>query len=136
MMEKIERYSIPVPVTGCWLWEGGISFKGYGAVYVPGVGTRPAHRASYEAFVGPIPEGLHIDHLCRVRCCVNPAHLEPVTPRENVLRGVVGCRDVCRRGGHPMTGHNVIAEGDRRRCRACLRARERRVRARIRCEAA
>jgi len=72
---------------GCWIWTGAVEGKGYGAPSINGV-KRPAHRLAYEDLVGPVPEGLHLDHLCRVRRCVNPAHLEPVTSRENTLRGV------------------------------------------------
>lgn len=72
--------------TGCWIWLGELNRNGYGRVCVKG--KRPvAHRHVYETLVGPIPEGLLLDHLCRVRCCVNPSHLEPVTPKENTLRG-------------------------------------------------
>ena len=130
MKDKIERYSIPVPVTGCWLWTGSLNGHGYGKVRDRDSRLQTAHRASYRAFVGPIPEGLDLDHLCRVRCCVNPAHLEPVTRRENVRRGEAG-RDpqsVCKRG-HPMAGDNVAPSGARRRCRACMRERDRRYRA-------
>lgn len=75
--------------SGCWIFTGAISTSGYGRV---GLGARSeglaqAHRVTYEHLVGPIPEGLDIDHLCRVRACVNPAHLEPVTRRENCRRG-------------------------------------------------
>ncbi|MFI1562215.1 HNH endonuclease [Streptomyces sp. NPDC020490] len=72
---------------GCWVWTGSVESKGYGAPTINGA-KRPAHRVAYEDLVGPIPEGLHLDHLCRVRRCVNPEHLEPVTSRENALRGI------------------------------------------------
>lgn len=67
----------------CWRWTGRIDWKGYGWL-----SADPAHRLTYEAAVGPIPAGLVIDHLCRNPWCVNPAHLEPVTQKENVHRGI------------------------------------------------
>jgi hypothetical protein len=69
----------------CWLWTAGLN-GGYG-VYTIGGRPRPAHRLAYEELVGPVPDGLQLDHLCRVRRCVNPAHLEPVTSKENTRRG-------------------------------------------------
>lgn len=71
----------------CWLWRGPISSTGYGALTVRGRGTVSTHRLSWEIHRGPVPEGLELDHLCRVRACCNPEHLEPVTRRENLLRG-------------------------------------------------
>lgn len=70
---------------GCWLWNGSLTYDGYGLFRANNRATG-AHRFAYEYFVGPIPAGLHIDHLCRVRNCVNPDHLEPVTPQENDRR--------------------------------------------------
>ena len=80
------------PNTGCWLWAGHVNPKGYGTAAIKETGsnrwmTRYAHRAMYQLVAGPIQAGLELDHLCRVRSCVNPEHLEPVTRRENVLRG-------------------------------------------------
>lgn len=72
--------------SGCWLWTGRISINGYGRVDLPHRRRMPAHRWTYEYVVGKIPEGLQLDHLCYVRRCVNPAHLEPVTNRENHRR--------------------------------------------------
>jgi transcriptional regulator with XRE-family HTH domain len=71
---------------GCWIWRGRINQAGYGEIKVPGGRRLKAHRATYEHHVGPIPDGLDLDHLCRVRPCVNPAHMEPVTRRENIQR--------------------------------------------------
>ena len=82
-----DRFFHYVSKTGdCWLWTGGISHKGYGLFRLRGTHVA-AHRYSYEKTVGEIPKGLQLDHLCRVRHCVNPSHLEAVTARENVIRG-------------------------------------------------
>lgn len=116
---------VQVTDDGCWLWTGYVDRDGYGRQNE----GRLAHRLMYEALVGPIPEGLTIDHLCRVRHCVNPAHLEPVTLRENVLRGYGLGGNQARRThcpqGHPYDEENTYkAPGSRRRyCRACQRTR-------------
>jgi len=87
-------HKFEVDSRGCWLWTGFINRYGYGVLTAlprkPGrARARAAHRVSYEWFVGPIPAGLTIDHLCRVRRCINPDHLEPVTNAENLRRGRV-----------------------------------------------
>lgn len=109
--------------SGCVEWAAGLN-RGYGVFY-DGQRLVKAHRWSYEYFVGPIPDGLHIDHLCRNTRCVNPAHLEPVTPRENVLRGVgLAARQAqlthCVRG-HEFTEGNTYRAHGRRYCRTCRR---------------
>lgn len=113
----------------CWVWQAARSSNGYGTFY-DGARTVRAHRFAYEAAVGLIPEGLTIDHLCRTRACVNPAHLEPVTSRENILRGTSpsalhAVKTHCPRG-HELSGENLgIWPGSGRRCRECVKARQR-----------
>ena len=93
------------------------------------------HRFVYERLVGKIPEGLQIDHLCRVRHCANPAHMEAVTQRENILRGMSPAAENARKThcpqGHPYEGENLFTynQGRFRRCRACDRERGRQWRA-------
>ena len=110
---------------GCWLWTGTTS-GGYGRICegTPSRRMLPSHRVAYELLVGPIPDGLEIDHLCRVTRCVNPAHMEPVTHQENTRRGLSGALQVlkthCPRG-HPYSGTNLYVgpeKGDRQ-CRTC-----------------
>lgn len=112
--------------SGCLIWTGSRNQKGYGRF-----NRLQAHRFAYEAFVGPIPDGLTIDHLCRVRNCVLPAHLEPVTQAENVRRGI---RTYYTNGqankthcpqGHSYSGGNLYLRpsGRHRECRACRAAR-------------
>lgn len=79
------RERTEVHPSGCWLWTGGLAANGYGRLSVDGRLTY-AHRAAYEIHVGPIPDDLTIDHLCMVRRCINPDHLEPVTRAENSRR--------------------------------------------------
>jgi hypothetical protein len=111
----------------CWLWTGSVyKHSGYGFFNTNGRVHR-VHRYSYILANGPIPDGCEIDHLCRVHNCVNPAHLEAVTHRINVLRGISPIaahanQTHCKRG-HPLEGENVIlrrSDGGRQ-CRACMR---------------
>lgn len=107
----------------CWTWKGGINSNGYGSTWMDGKHEQ-AHRVAYEFMVGPLPDGLQIDHLCRNRACVNPAHMEPVTSRENTLRGTsvpgTNARKTRCVHGHPFDDENtLIAKDGRRQCRAC-----------------
>jgi len=125
-------------MTGCWEWIGPLYSNGYGQFHYEGRHT--ANRIAYEHLVGPVPDPLVTDHLCRNRACVNPAHLEPVTQSVNILRGDLPAVnvarsnvDTCRKGRHPWTAENIkvnVTSG-RPQCRPCLdasfaRANERR----------
>lgn len=119
--------SIPdyAPYLGpCWLWTGTL-YAGYGYIGVNYKGIR-AHRYNYELLVGPIPEDLQIDHLCKVKNCVNPAHLEPVTLQENVRRGEASIKAIARQRakthcprGHEYNFENTIVYRGNRSCRIC-----------------
>ena len=121
----------------CWEWLLSRDEDGYGKTHL---GSRAegtfryvsAHRAMYEVVVGPIPDGLQLDHLCRNRACINPAHLEPVTLQENLRRGFPGRRAGGDRGaqrgnacsyGHPYTEENTRQNKNGRACRPCDRRR-------------
>jgi len=134
---------MPEPMSGCWLWLGSERSNNYGCFCKNG-GNYPAHRASYEIYVGPIQDGLVIDHLCRNTWCVNPDHLEPVTRLENLMRGFRPLKQPrgfycgprhnlnkthCARG-HELSGSNLLVRKcGRRQCRECHRQKWHRLRA-------
>jgi hypothetical protein len=112
----------------CWLWTGSRANTGYGTFN----GASNAHRYAWQLLVGPIPEGYHLDHLCRNPPCVNPDHLEPVTPRENHSRSPIHhiSKKYCK-NGHLFSETNTYIRRDtgHRLCKACCRIREARRRA-------
>jgi hypothetical protein len=110
--------------TPCWIWTG-TTRHGYGRIYREGR-LQEAHRWYYEQANGPIPEGLQINHLCRVPSCVNPDHLEPVTRAENVRRGYEANPVTHCRRGHEFTPENTILVPGGKMCRICDNARQRR----------
>jgi hypothetical protein len=133
-LAKIQRNAAPSPhrpdLGPCWHWTGRTNQDGYGELR----GRRSdglAHRIVFEHMVGPVPVGLELDHLCRVRYCVNPQHLEPVTPKENWRRGTSvtaqnAAKTHCHRG-HPFDSENTYVWRNSRICRACAReAKQRR----------
>lgn len=123
--------------TGCWNWIGFQDGKGYGRVSMLGR-PRMAYRVAYELYCERIPDGLHLDHLCRNPKCCNPEHLEPVTHAENVRRGhgpeVARTRWLkqshCKHG-HALSGENLIITTRQRVCRTCVNERKKEYRARL-----
>lgn len=121
------------PDDECWEWTAGKYRTGYGQFKIGGKYGRGqgAHRVAYALTIGEIPHGLEIDHLCRNRGCVNPAHLEAVTRQVNVVRGVSFAADNAAKThcihGHPFSGNNLrIGSNGRRCCKACDAAATRR----------
>lgn len=131
--ERFHR-KLTISDSGCWIWKGSKDHGGYGWIHINGRAIK-AHRFAYETFVGPIPEGLEPDHLCRIRACVNPDHLEPVTRRENILRGdgpkltrerkraIVQCPQ-----GHPYDQVNTYHRYGHRYCKTCIAQRKKHYR--------
>ncbi len=136
--EERLREKFSVSASGCWLWNGPLSSDGYGKFQMRSR-SRIAHRAAYEIIVGPIPAGLELDHLCRVRHCVNPEHLEPVTQAENTRRSDIPWM-VVKRSGRCKNGHLLAETGIKRRrgdrqhiiCGECHRAYSRKASRRYR----
>lgn len=144
--ERFDRFYFPEPNTGCWLWTGAEISTGYGGMGADGR-TKAAHRISYELFVGSIPDGFQIDHLCGVKMCVNPTHLEAVTQSENMRRAIERYKSApahrsvpgrladpaynskkthCKHG-HELTGTNVRFHKKKNRpgiARECLACRQ------------
>ncbi|AKY03535.1 HNH endonuclease [Streptomyces phage Hydra] len=120
---------VSVSESGCWEWAAYRDRHGYGAFYWEGKDRR-AHRVSFSVLSRPIPDGMEIDHLCRNRSCVNPAHLEPVTQTENIDRGenhigVNRTKTHCAQG-HPLVEGNLVLNKlklGHRYCLTCQRAR-------------
>lgn len=130
----------PEPNSGCWLWAASEKNGGYGQFW-DGERNVRAHRWAYETYRGPIPSGLQMDHLCRVRCCVNPFHLEAVTQQENIRRGDAGkypTAGLYRKNkthcpkGHEYNARNTYIYNGWRFCRECNNISSARRRAKAR----
>jgi hypothetical protein len=131
-LELLLQRTMPEPNSGCWFWMGTIATNGYGRVHNFRARGKylAAHRVIYELIRGPVSATLDLDHLCRVRSCVNPNHLEPVTRQVNARRGMCGAltkaryeaMEFCRKG-HPRSAENLYRRPDGRGtgCRMCLR---------------
>lgn len=121
--ERIESKSMPEPNSGCTLWIGTLNNFGYPMIGSREFGTQLVHRLNYTLKVGPIPDGLVLDHLCRTPACINPVHLEPVTYAENSRRGATGSKKACKRGhvfDEANTYYPPAGKGEWRACRTCV----------------
>lgn len=130
IQDRLERHSVAIPFAGCFVWTGAVDKKGYGRIGMQGKSSKLAHRISYQHFVGEIPQGLELDHLCRNPSCINPNHLEAVTRKVNTDRGL--CAEThkkrfaamthCKRG-HEFTVENTYIATKRNRqfrnCKTC-----------------
>jgi hypothetical protein len=128
-----ERFWKFVEAGDCWTWTGYVHPNGYGRFRVSAQFISQAHRFAYEMLVGPVPKGLELDHLCRVRACVNPDHLEPVPALINNRRGAAPSaraarHDLCRAGLHTpsVSGWYIVPGSGARRCRLCRQIASRR----------
>ncbi|MFD7661067.1 HNH endonuclease signature motif containing protein [Streptomyces sp. NPDC059788] len=127
-INNFARYE--VADNGCWIWTGPLfQSNGYGQMSRVYKGTNLAYRAFYLKHVGPVPEGLQLDHLCRDRRCVNPQHLEPVTASENLRRSSMGygARELCKAGLHdikdPANWYVPPGQPNHRTCYPCSKAK-------------
>ena len=132
LRERFEMQHEPEPMSGCWLWTGCVSGNGYGYISVNKKQTG-AHRFAFEQRYGRIDDGLTVDHLCRVRVCVNPAHMQTVTGRVNTLRGN-GLPAINARKTHCIRGHQFGSDVDKHGHRHCRRCKAMSDRASCGCE--
>lgn len=131
VIPPLERFcdKVVFAPSGCVEWTAARTYNGYGRFTLGHGRSVPAHRFAYEQFVGPVPDGMEMDHLCRNPACVNPKHLEPVTRKENVRRQPKTGRPHCK-WGHLFTPENTRIDGrGYRQCRLCHTRPWRRLRA-------
>jgi hypothetical protein len=129
---KVKFEDSVFPENGCILWTGGQDGRGYARFCTDAVHQRAAHRWVYERYRGPVPNGMELDHLCRVRHCVNPDHLEPVPHKVNLARSDITVQARLSARTHCINGHEFTPENTffkrkvrGRRCRICKRLSER-----------
>ncbi len=124
-IERLESLFIPEPNSGCWLWMGDVTAAGYGRVGIEG-NRLYVHRVSHEIFKGPIPATFDVDHLCRNRLCCNPQHLEAVSHRENIRRGLKGKLTTHCPQGHEYSLENTYfrKNSEARVCMVCARSKD------------
>lgn len=147
IIERLDQRTYKDPNSGCWIWEGSLTHKGYASCgYTLFKEFSTGHRLTYFLYRGQIPKSLVVDHLCRVRCCINPWHLELVTAVENTKRGII-IPDQTRNGrkthciyGHEFNEKNTYHHTDSatgnpaRTCRVCQMLYQRRRRERLKLE--
>lgn len=136
-----KHVALPTEPDDCWLWMGATDRAGYGQAVsrqLSPTRTKQAHRWVYEQRVAPVTPGAHIDHLCRIPRCVNPEHLEAVTPAENTRRGLHGVLRTHCKYGHELTPENTYhkQQDGSKRCRRCQAERERQKRSALKAEIA
>lgn len=133
-LERIMAHVSPID-SGCWQWQGGTDGKGYGRVWFNGA-VRSAHRVLFVMTNGPITNGFQLDHLCRNHSCVNPAHLEAVDCRTNIMRGngiaSTNAKKIQCVNGHSLSDYNAYLHNSHRLCRICRNAASRRYRHKLR----
>ena len=127
------KHVSPEPNSGCWLWTASEDGRGYGQFAPFGwrglhkQGSIKAYKFAYLFYRGSVPDGKELDHVCRNRLCVNPDHLEPVSHRENVLRGdspsARQARQTHCKRGHEFTAENTWSGDEHRRCKTCDKVR-------------
>jgi len=125
MLERFMAKVSPEPMTGCWLWDSHVSKVGYGRFGIGRV-VHEAHRVAYKLFKGEIPSGLCVDHMCKVRSCVNPEHLRLLSREENTRDQINANaqKQACK------NGHELTIYGSRRVCKTCQAAASKRYRER------